>query len=485
MKENIIEDILKITNAKIFCLGDLMLDKYVIGSTHRISPEGPIPILDVKQEVQMLGGVGNVVRNLGSIGIKTYLVALTGDDKEGIEIDKKTSQKNIIKKIIKDKNRPSTIKTRFVANNQQILRVDNENTSPLSPILEKKIINYSKKMILSSDAVVLSDYGKGLLTNNIIKTIINFTKKMHKPIILDPKNGNFKKYSGATIITPNTNELEEAVKKKLNNEFEIIRAAKELIRKYKFKYILVTRGKFGMILIPAGKKNVLNLKTEAKETYDVSGAGDTVVSFIAACLGSSISIQNSIKIANSAAGIVVSKSGTSVAHFSELIFALNKKNISSKFVNLEEGLKIVDFWKKKNEIIGFTNGCFDYLHPGHLSLFRQAKKKCTKLIVAINSDNSVKEIKGPNRPKQNENIRIKILEAIKYVDLIILFSDKTPIKLIKKIKPNLLVKGSDYKEKQIVGAKEVKLYGGKILRAKNLDDFSSSIVIEEISSSTF
>ena len=240
-----------------------------------------------------------------------------------------------------------------------------------------------------------------------------------------------------------------------------------------------------MILIPADKKNVLNLKTEAMETYDVSGAGDTVVSFIAACLGSSISIQNSIKIANSAAGIVVSKSGTSVAHFSELIFALNKKNISSKFINLEEGLKIVDFWKKKNEIVGFTNGCFDNLHPGHLSFFRQAKKKCTKLIVAINSDNSVKKIKGPNRAKQNENIRIKILEAIKYVDLIILFSDKTPIKLIKKIKPNLLVKGSDYKEKQIIGAKEVKLYGGKILRVKNLDDFSSSIVIEEISSSTF
>ena len=485
MKENIIENILKITNSKVFCLGDLMLDKYVIGSAHRISPEGPIPILNVKQEVKMLGGVGNVVRNLGTIGVKIYLVGLIGNDKEGIEIDKKTSQKNIVKKIIKDKSRNSTIKTRFIANNQQILRVDNENLSPAGPVLEKKIINYSKKMILSSDAVILSDYGKGLLTNNVIKTIINFAKKMHKPIILDPKNGDFKKYFGATIITPNTNELEEAVKKKLNNEFKIIRASKELIKKYKFKYILVTRGKLGMILISSNKKKVINLKTEAKETYDVSGAGDTVVSFVAACLGSSLSIHDSIKIANSAAGIVVSKPGTSVAHLSELIYALNKKDISSKLINLKEGLKIIDFWKKKGEIVGFTNGCFDYLHPGHLSLFRQAKKKCTKLIVAINSDNSVKKIKGPDRPKQNENIRIKVLEAIEYVDLIILFSDKTPIKLIKKIKPNLLIKGSDYKEKQIIGAKEVKLYGGKILRAKILDDFSSSLVIEEISSSTF
>ena len=484
MKENIFEDILKITNSKIFCLGDLMLDKYIIGKTNRISPEGPIPILNVKQEIKMLGGVGNVVRNLRTIGAKIYLIGLVGDDEEGFEINKRVNQKNIIKKIIKDNKRPSTVKTRFISNNQQILRVDQENMSPVNPVLEKKIFSYSKKMIASSDAVVLSDYGKGLLTDNIIKNIINFSKKMGKIVVLDPKNGNFKKYFGATIITPNVKELEEAVNSKLNNEFEIVKASKELIRKHKFKYVLVTRGKLGMTLI-SSKNKVLNFKTEAKEIYDVSGAGDTVVSYIAACLGCSISIQQSIKIANFAAGIVVSKSGTSVAHLSELLFSLNKKNISSKLVNFNEGAKIVDFWKKKKEIVGFTNGCFDYLHPGHLSLFEQAKKKCTKLIVAINSDNSVKAIKGPSRPKQNTNIRIKVLEAIKYVDLIILFSDKTPIKLIKKIKPNLLVKGSDYKEKQIIGAKEVRLNGGKIFRAKVLDDFSSSLVIEEVLNSSF
>lgn len=484
MNENFIEDILKITNSKVFCLGDLMLDKYVIGSTNRISPEGPIPILDVKEEVQMLGGVGNVVRNLGTIGIKTYLVALVGDDKEGIEINKRINKKNIVKKIIKDKNRPSTVKIRFIANNQQILRVDQENMAPVNSVLEKKIINYSKRMILSSDAVILSDYGKGLLTDNIIKTIINFSKKHNKPVVLDPKNSNFKKYTGATIITPNTNELEKAVNKKLNSEFEIITASKQLIKKYKFKYVLVTRGKYGMILVSSDMK-VLNLKTEAKEIYDVSGAGDTVVSFIAASLGCLLPIQKSIKIANTAAGIAVSKSGTSVVHLSELIFASDKRDFSSKLVNFQEGLKIVDFWKKKKHIVGFTNGCFDYLHPGHISLFKQAKKKCSKLIVAINSDNSVKKIKGPSRPKQNEKIRIKILEAINYVDLIILFSDKTPIRLIKKIKPNLLVKGSDYKEKQIVGAKEVKSYGGKVLRAKILKDFSSSLVIDEILHSSF
>ena len=485
MKTDLIEDILKITNSKIFCLGDLMLDKYVIGTTQRISPEGPIPILDVKREVQMLGGVGNVVRNLGTIGVKTHLVSLIGEDQEGIKIDKKIDQKNIIKKLIKDKKKPSTIKTRFIANNQQILRVDNENVSEISRSTERKVINYSKKMILLSDAVILSDYGKGLLTNNVIKTIINFSKKYHKPVVLDPKNSNFEKYSGATMITPNTKELEEAVKIKLNNEADIIKASKQLIQKYKFKHILVTRGKLGMLLISANNMKILNLKTEAKEIYDVSGAGDTVVSFLAACLGSSIPIANSIQIANAAAGIVVSKSGTSVAHLSELIFSLNKQTISSKLVNLNEGLKIIEFWKKRKEVVGFTNGCFDYIHPGHLSLFEQAKKKCTKLIVAVNSDYSVKKIKGPNRPKQNENIRIKILEAIKYVDLLIIFSDKTPIKLIKKIKPNILIKGSDYKEKQIVGAKEVKHFGGKILRAKILDDFSSSLVIEEILNSTF
>ena len=249
--------------------------------------------------------------------------------------------------------------------------------------------------------------------------------------------------------------------------------------------MLITRGKLGMLLVSSNNK-VINLDTEAKQIYDVSGAGDTVTSFLAACLGSSITIDNSIKIANSAAGIVVSKSGTSVAHLSELILSLNKNvNYSSKINDRTEANNIIKFWIKKKELIGFTNGCFDYLHPGHVLLLKQAKKNCTKLIVAVNSDSSVKKIKGPNRPKQSQDIRSKVLAAIKYVDLIIIFNEKSPIKLIKQIKPSLLVKGSDYKENKIVGAKLVKLFGGKILRVKIFKDFSSSLIIEEISNSSF
>tara|TARA_B100000315_G_C14538921_1_gene569847 strand:- start:163 stop:1623 length:1461 start_codon:yes stop_codon:yes gene_type:complete len=482
---NIIDDIIKITNAKIFCLGDLMLDKYIIGSSQRISPEGPIPILDIKKEVNMLGGVGNVARNLGTIGIKTYLVGLLGNDEIGNIIEKKIKQRNIVTKLFKDNNRPTTLKTRFIANDQQILRTDKETLTPISLSLEKKILKESRKMILNSDSIILSDYGKGLLTQNILKEIICFANKNKKPIILDPKGNNLDNYKGVTILTPNINELELVAKKKLNNKDEIVEVSRKIIKKYNFKHMLITRGKLGMLLVSSNNK-VINLDTEAKQIYDVSGAGDTVTSFLAACLGSSITIDNSIKIANSAAGIVVSKSGTSVAHLSELILSLNKNvNYSSKINDRTEANNIIKFWIKKKELIGFTNGCFDYLHPGHVLLLKQAKKNCTKLIVAVNSDSSVKKIKGPNRPKQSQDIRSKVLAAIKYVDLIIIFNEKSPIKLIKQIKPSLLVKGSDYKENKIVGAKLVKLFGGKILRVKIFKDFSSSLIIEEISNSSF
>ena len=482
---NIIDDIIKITNAKIFCLGDLMLDKYIIGSSQRISPEGPIPILDIKKEVNMLGGVGNVARNLGTIGIKTYLVGLLGNDEIGNIIEKKIKQRNIVTKLFKDNNRPTTLKTRFIANDQQILRTDKETLTPISLSLEKKILKESRKMILNSDSIILSDYGKGLLTQNILKEIICFANKNKKPIILDPKGNNLDNYKGVTILTPNINELELVAKKKLNNKDEIVEVSRKIIKKYNSKHMLITRGKLGMLLVSSNNK-VINLDTEAKQIYDVSGAGDTVTSFLAACLGSSITIDNSIKIANSAAGIVVSKSGTSVAHLSELILSLNKNvNYSSKINDRTEANNIIKFWIKKKELIGFTNGCFDYLHPGHVLLLKQAKKNCTKLIVAVNSDSSVKKIKGPNRPKQSQDIRSKVLAAIKYVDLIIIFNEKSPIKLIKQIKPSLLVKGSDYKENKIVGAKLVKLFGGKILRVKIFKDFSSSLIIEEISNSSF
>ena len=482
---NIIDDIIKITNAKIFCLGDLMLDKYIIGSSQRISPEGPIPILDIKKEVNMLGGVGNVARNLGTIGIKTYLIGLLGNDEIGNIIEKKIKQRNIVTKLFKDNNRPTTLKTRFIANDQQILRTDKETLTPISLSLEKKILKESRKMILNSDSIILSDYGKGLLTQNILKEIICFANKNKKPIILDPKGNNLDNYKGVTILTPNINELELVAKKKLNNKDEIVEVSRKIIKKYNFKHMLITRGKLGMLLVSSNNK-VINLDTEAKQIYDVSGAGDTVTSFLAACLGSSITIDNSIKIANSAAGIVVSKSGTSVAHLSELILSLNNNvNYSSKINDRTEANNIIKFWIKKKELIGFTNGCFDYLHPGHVLLLKQAKKNCTKLIVAVNSDSSVKKIKGPNRPKQSQDIRSKVLAAIKYVDLIIIFNEKSPIKLIKQIKPSLLVKGSDYKENKIVGAKLVKLFGGKILRVKIFKDFSSSLIIEEISNSSF
>ncbi len=486
MSNNISENILSLLNCKVFCLGDLMLDEYVIGTTNRISPEGPIPVLDINKEVKMLGGVGNVVRNLSTLATETYLVSLLGDDSVSKEVEKKLEKINVHKNIIKDSNRPTITKSRFIANDQQILRVDKENTIPISKKIEKKIYECSKKQILKTNAVVISDYNKGLITKNILKKIISFSKSHKKPIIIDPKSSDFEKYRGATIITPNIKELEAVINKKIINEKQIIDSSRKLISKFNFNHLLVTMGKSGMILVSKKKKNVIKLNAEAKEVFDVSGAGDTVVSFIAAGIACSLKIDDVIKIANIAAGIVVNKTGTSVAHLSEMLVSVNKNNYHlSKVMDLYEVEKVLNFWLKKKEKIGFTNGCFDYLHPGHVSLFQQAKQNCSKLIVAINSDDSIKKSKGPLRPKQKLNTRLQVLNSIPFIDLIIVFSDKTPLSIIKKIKPGLLIKGSDYKESQIVGAKEVKKYGGKILRAKILNNFSSSIIIDEILSTSF
>ena len=486
MSKKISENILSLLNCKVFCLGDLMLDKYIVGTTNRISPEGPIPVLDIKKEVGMLGGVGNVVRNLSTLATETYLVSLVGDDLASKEVEKKLNNINIYNNLIKDPSRPTIIKSRFIANNQQILRVDKEKITSINKKIEKKVYEFSKKQILKTNAVVISDYNKGLITENILKKIISFAKIHKKPIIVDPKSSNFSKYRGATIITPNIKELEAVLKKKIINEKQIIDFSRKLISKFNFNYLLVTMGKSGMILISRKQKKIVKLKAESEEVFDVSGAGDTVVSYIAAGLASSLKIEEVVEIANLAAGVVVNKTGTSVAHLSEVLLSINKNNYHlSKVMDFSEAKKIINFWLNKKNKIGFTNGCFDYLHPGHISLFKQAKKKCSKLIVAVNSDNSVVKNKGPLRPKQKLNTRLQILNSIPFIDLIIVFSDKTPLNIIKKIKPHLLIKGSDYRESQIVGAKEVKKYGGKILRAKTLKNFSSSIIIDEILNTSF
>ena len=438
MSQKTIDNILSLLNSKIFCLGDLMLDKYIIGTTSRISPEGPIPVLDIKKEVKMLGGVGNVVRNLSTLAVETYLVSLLGDDTISKEVEKKLDKISVDKNIVKDSNRPTIIKSRFIANNQQILRVDKEKIFPISKSTEKKIYECSKKEILKASAVVISDYNKGLVTKNILKKIIVYSKKYKKPVIVDPKSLDFEKYKGATIITPNIKELELVVGKKLINEKEIVDASRKLISKFNFRYLLVTRGKLGMILVSKERRNIIKLNAEAKEVFDVSGAGDTVVSFIAAGLASSLEIEEIVKIANIAAGIVVNKTGTSVAHLSEMLISVSKDDYYlSKVMNLSEAEKTTNYWLKKREEIGFTNGCFDYLHPGHISLFKQAKENCSKLIVAVNSDSSIKKSKGPLRPKQKLNTRLQVLNSLPFIDLIIVFSDKTPLSIIKKIKPSL------------------------------------------------
>ena len=470
------KNILNLLNRKIFCLGDIMLDNYIIGNTNRISPEGPIPVLDIVKEVKMLGGVGNVVRNLSTLATETHLVSLLGNDLMSNEVEKKLNIINVNKDLVRDSNRPTITKSRYISNNQQILRVDKEKTDFIDKKIENKIFNYSKKRILKTDVVIISDYNKGLITKNLLKRIVSFANKNKKPVIIDPKSTDFDKYKGATIVTPNIKELELVAKKKLNSDKEIINISKKLIFKFNFKHLLITMGKSGMMLISKNNKNVIKFDAEAKEVFDVSGAGDTVIASIAAALSTGFDISSAVKLANVAAGIVVGKSGTATASLLEIEPYFSYED---SLYNLNEIQKHSSMLKKRNRRIIFTNGCFDILHAGHVHYLEQAKKLGDELVVGLNSDSSVKNLKGEDRPINNLDQRAKVLSSLECVDKIVSFSEATPIKLIKAIKPDVIVKGGDYKVKDVVGHKEVESWGGKVRIIPLIPGLSTTKIIRK------
>ena len=455
---------------KVLVVGDVMLDKYLEGKTERLSPESPVPVLLPLSEESRLGGAANVALNVSSLGSKVKLLGVVGKDLSGKEIKDLLKEKKISNSLVRS-NLNSVTKQRILAGNQQLLRIDREDK--FSNVDWIKTKENFKKEIHKFSSIVISDYGKGTLFN--VQELISLSNKKKVPVIVDPKGNDFLKYKGAYIITPNLKEFSKAVGG-FNSEAELEKKAKLLIKKLSLSALLITRGPEGMTLFNKNNnQNIIKSHYAAQtiDVFDVSGAGDTVIATIASGIASKVNLNQSVELSNIAAGVVVSKLGTSSFSLDEIIPFL--KGSSSLDANIS--MKAIHLAKKESKKIVFTNGCFDILHAGHVSYLKEARRKGDLLIVGINDDKSVSRLKGNNRPINNLENRIEVLSSLQCVDIVIPFSEDTPLNLIKEIIPDILVKGEDYKINQIVGSDFVKKTGGKVERIKFVKRLSTSNLI--------
>ena len=473
----------KLSSARVICVGDVMLDKFVYGEIERISPEAPIPVLRCISETSMLGGGGNVARNIIGLGGYCKFISVVGKDAAGKELISQVGKlKNLDARLITDPNRQTSIKTRFIASNQQVMRADTETIEPITRETEKLVLDAVSREADTFAAIVLADYGKGVLSDGLAQKILKFAKTNKIPVVVDPQGSNYLNYANAAIITPNKKELREATGLAVETTEDTVAAARELMKNKNIKAVLATRSADGMTLVHSSGKYD-HFPAQAREVFDVSGAGDTVAACLATCIAAKIPIDVSVKLANAAAGIVVAKMGTAVAYTEDLLESItdNKAEDKEKKVqNLQSLSKTIIEWRKMGYVIGFTNGCFDLIHPGHLSIIQKAKSLCDRLIVAVNSDVSIKAIKGTKRPIQNQNTRMTILSALSAVDVVIKFDTTTPTDLIKKLQPDKFFKGSDYINTEIPESKIVEAYGGEVVFVDLIEGHSTTSTIDQI-----
>lgn len=473
----------RMQNASVFALGDIMLDRYVSGSVDRISPEAPIPVLKIEREKIMLGGVGNVAANIASLNGRGTLSAIIGEDSAAEEVRRLSRAFDTIGvSLMVQPQRPTTIKTRFVAGTQQMMRADVEDARDVDADMAKQILATLKNNIKDHGALVLSDYGKGTLSADVLAAAIETANKAGVVVVVDPKGADYSRYRGADVITPNKKELSEATHMPTDTDAQVVAAARHLIEQTGVKSVLATRSADGMSVITASN-DAVHLKAHALDVFDVSGAGDTVVAVLALGLAAGATINEAAEIANVAAGIVVAKTGTATVSVSELAHSQHHRDLDlaeAKALGMDEALSQIDAWRARGLKTGFTNGCFDLLHPGHISLLTQARSQCDRLVVGLNSDASVARLKGNDRPVQMEAARTAVLGALSVVDAIVVFSDDTPLELIEALRPDVLVKGADYTKQQVVGAEVVEAYGGRVFLADIKEGHSTTNTVERL-----
>jgi D-beta-D-heptose 7-phosphate kinase/D-beta-D-heptose 1-phosphate adenosyltransferase len=469
----------------VLCVGDLMLDRFVYGDVARISPEAPAPVLAVRREEKTPGGAGNVARNIAGLGARCILVSAVGDDDSGrtlsVEFGKTGGQ--IDAKLAIDASRPTTEKARFVSeqHSTHLLRADWEETHPIPKRCEEEILGFALKALGGCGAVVLSDYGKGVLTPHVIETLIAAARKAKKPVIVDPKHLDYRAYKGASVVTPNRAELSRAAHRDVRSAEDITQAAGKLIASADLDAILVTRSEEGMTLV-SRKGAPVHIPSHPVKVRDVSGAGDTVVATIAAMLAMGAELEAAARVANAAAAVVVGKPGTAAVNFAEMraILVPSASRAHDEKIVRDNSLldERLNEWRGAGLRIGFTNGCFDLIHPGHLKVLAGARAACDRLVVGLNSDASARRLKGPSRPIQDEVARAEVLAALEAVDLVVPFEEDTPLELIRRVKPAVLVKGGDYSKEQVVGREIVEAEGGEVVLIETLPERSTTRLVE-------
>lgn len=472
--------------ARILVIGDVMLDKFIYGSASRISPEAPIPVLAITNERLMLGGAGNVIRNLASLGASATFIALMGDDETAQHIDALTREEaNITPAFVTETGRSSTIKTRYIADTQQLLRADHEDCSQLSQASELAILQQCEETLEQHHILVLSDYAKGMLSPTLTRQLIALAHQHQCPVFIDPKQWDISLYAEASLLCPNEKEAQLLHHAPFKDDDEMIAIIAGWCSNHNIGHILVTRGAKGMMLM--NKDGLLcHIKAQNREVYDVSGAGDTVLATLAASCAIGATMEDAALLANHAAGIAVGRMGTATVHRTDLKTAIYTSDITTgrnKILSQEAARGVIEDWQQRGLKVGFTNGCFDIVHTGHITSLSQCKKHCDRLVLAVNSDASVKRLKGKSRPVNNEMDRAMLLAALSDIDAVVIFREDTPEAILEALRPDVLMKGEDYQKHEIVGWQLVESYGGEVVRIPLVDGYSTTNTIAKINAS--
>ena len=452
-------------DARVLVLGDVMLDRYVSGSASRLSPEAPIPVLRPTARRATVGGAANVALNVATLGGQVALVGVIGDDAEGAELAQLLESSGIVPHLVTAAGRPTTAKTRFMVGAHQLLRLDEETAAAIDELIAERVVQRFSYALGTANVVVLSDYAKGVLSDSVLRAVLAQCQSSDCMVIADPKRMDFASYRGATVLTPNEYEVRQATRIEADDDSEADRAGRRALDDTGCAAVLVTRSAKGLTLVRRDELP-LHLPTRAREVADVSGAGDTLVAALAVALGAGAALPEAAMLANITAGIAVGKPGTATVSRNELLGVLHLEDLvatNRKIAARDEAVQRAAAWRAQGLRVGFANGCFDLIHPGHVRLLTEARSRCDRLIVGLNTDESVKRLKGPTRPLQNETARATVMASLAPVDMVVLFAEDTPLELIRVLRPAVLVKGADYSIDQVVGADLVQSWGGTVL----------------------
>jgi D-beta-D-heptose 7-phosphate kinase/D-beta-D-heptose 1-phosphate adenosyltransferase len=478
----------QLARPRVLVIGDLILDRYVSGDVERISPEAPIPVLNAKSAQDKLGGAGNVAANLRAMEAECEIVGVVGGDSRGRRLIGMLQDLGVeTSGVLVDESRPTTEKTRMVSGVQQVLRVDWEVSRPISDELGRKLVTDLAERMTRAQAVILSDYGKGVLTRLVVSGAVELARRNGASVLVDPKGRDYSRYKGATLITPNRREAEEALGRKLGDVKDMPAAAQELIRVGDLQAAVITLGAQGIFMLTRAGQSI-HVPTVAREVFDVTGAGDTVISNLALALGAGLPLETAVHLANHAAGIVVGKPGAASVTRAELFERLEHHDRSTRSTaKVVEGARLtslLEMWRAQGKRVVFTNGCFDILHVGHVDYLRFARAQGDVLVVGVNDDASVKRLKGESRPVNTVANRMALLAALEMVDAVTSFAEDTPKEIIERITPGVLVKGRDWEQKGVVGREWVERHGGRVVLAEMTPGQSTTRIIERARGAT-